>query len=248
MNRLLKTTANGSLNISAQSKVLKRKKPSRGWYTHRAMTWFTPPAAVAIDVIGFNQIISKTIVDSQSNRIMVITALAAAFELAPLYIGYAINLKCYKKGSALLNFVLAFSTISCLLGVIANTIFRALTMNIAYTSGTMYNARLPITILMCILPVITTLINLVVGCLCFDPLLFDLLRLSKRINTLKSKQQEIQAYIDDLDNDCDTKILYNDVEQEHYNCVNEQITATKDRLHEYVAMRTHAVYKTTVMS
>lgn len=214
-------------------------------------TWYTNPQIGVpvfilfsiIDVAGFWQVLTPTIADGDIARILITASLAIAFEIAPLYIGYSICLKCYHLGQRIHNWVLTFSCCACIFGIIGNIFFRIKTMDIAYfdpkTNNTSETA-LPITVLMCLLPIITSLMSLVIGCLTFDPLQFDLLKLSKKLAKLKQLRKQTKANLEEF-NDEDTlkKTLETD-ETALYQKAKQDIQTIQTTLKTYTIVRTTA--------
>lgn len=188
MSKLFSIKTDGSLNISVEERLFQNIRKAHTWYTNKAVCTVCLFAFAVIDILGFAQIMELTMGENPLNRTVIISALAVAYEIAPLYIGYSICLKCYGFGKRIHNWVLLFSCSACILGIIGNIYFRFSTLNSAYlnrATETIDENGLPLTVLMCILPIITSLVNLVMGCLTFDPLQFDLARLSKKLPSLR---------------------------------------------------------------
>lgn len=189
---------------------------------------------LTIDIVGFYQITSITLYESKLSQAIIISAFGVAFEVAPLYIGYSICLKCYGWENPTLNkLIFIFSTTACFLGVIANTIYRALTMEEAYADSE-GKIGLAMTIVMCILPVITSLINLVIGCLAFDPLYLHLLKLAKELRVLKMKKRQYTAYLKEYDMDTEDRARYLEEEDEYYSNTLNEIDQLRQYYTEYV--------------
>lgn len=133
--------------------------------------------------------------------VVMVAGFIAAFEGSTLYMAYAFTLKLYhfdryavkrinikKKGAKLSRFVSTsalgwISFISFILGVIANIIFRIGLINgkLFFDAENHITYDGAITIVMIILPIITSILNFVIGCFTFDPLLFELNGLAKKI-------------------------------------------------------------------
>lgn len=238
MKRLLSIKADGSFNVSVDKQLSQSVRKAHTWYTSKHISLPSLLILALIDILGFMQIANETIKESTLNRLVIISAFSVAFEVAPMYIGYALSLKSYKLGKPIHNWVLGFSISACILGVIGNTIFRILTMEGAYrnniTDG-LYEFALPITIVMCILPVITSLVNLVISCLSFDPLLFDIARFSKKLNVLKIRKRQLEAFVEEISGDDKLEeILIND-ECQYYKNTETEILAMRTRLYTYVS-------------
>lgn len=229
--------ADGSLNISVEKHLDKTIPDSKTWYTSKGYSIVALVMLSLIDIVGFWQIANITLSESTLNKLLIISAFAIAFEIAPLYIGYGICLKCYGLGKPIHNWVLVFSTVACVLGVGTNILYRIQTVNIAYwnyLSNSVEKIGMPLTIVMCILPIITSLINLVIGCLSFDPLLFDLLRIEKRLRTLKIRKRQTIASKETLINNADIKIYLLKEEQKCFSMSKLQIETINLNLKNYV--------------
>ena len=100
------------------------------------------------------------------------------------------------------------------------------------------SVALPLTVLMSLLPVITSLVNLTIGCLSFDPLLFDLMRISKKLNKLKIREQQITAYLQEFMDESGIEQELDGYEEECYKRVQSEIYALQMKLRTYVAART----------
>lgn len=135
-----------------------------------------------------------------------IIGLAAAFEIAPIYIGYAICQKCYNIGTQGLDdnpkkhfqhistFVLVFSSIACGLGIAANIFARIMIL----INSDNIKENLAIAVVMCVVPVITSFVNLSAGCLSFDPLIMDIFNLSVKLAKQRTLKAQIQAKVNQL--------------------------------------------------
>lgn len=241
MSEIVNVKTDGALKISVESKLLESTQKAHAWYTSKKFSVLALLALIVIDVAGFLQITNLTLEESPMAKLLIVSAFAVAFEIAPTYIGYALDLKCYKLGKAIHNWILVFSITACILGIIANTVFRILTMNLAYVNavtGETSEVALPLTIVMCVLPVITSLINLVIGCLSFDPLLFDKLRLTKKVRLMEERKRQIEAYIEELDTDDNVMEALLQDEKNYYDNIKKEIDAVKGRLYNYVKVRT----------
>ncbi|MBQ8942539.1 MAG: hypothetical protein IJ062_11955 [Firmicutes bacterium] len=232
MSKLVQLKKDGSIKIQKDEELLDIFK-NRVIFTNVVFSTFLVLFFLFIDYVGFSQIVRLTVKDSELNRLMIVLGLTAAFDIAPLYIGYAICLKCYKLGRNIHTWVLTFSTSACLLGIIVNIVFRVLTKNIAYTQGP-NSLAIPMTILMCIMPIITSLINLTVGCLSFDPLLFDIARLTKEIRILKVRKRRLQGCLQEVLDDNITKDIFIQMEDQRYNNTINDLEQLRTRLRLYV--------------
>ena len=145
--------------------------------------------------------------------IIMVIGFIVAFEVSTLYIAYAFSLKLYhydkyaikrinsgSKNVRLSKFISTsslgwISFFAFVLGVIANIIFRiGLMENIDFFNNN--NGRLTIdgslTFIMILLPIITSIMNFVIGCFTFDPILFELSHISKALGKLKIKKDNLK--------------------------------------------------------
>lgn len=161
---------------------------------------------------------------------VMLTGFTAAFEGTTIYMAYAFSIKLYNYDKAALirskstknhRVFSKFISISSLgwisffafvLGVIANIIFRVgLYYYKIYNSELLSNSYLAkektLMIVMIILPIITSILNFVISCFSFDPLLFELNKLGKRIAYLNSQNEMInnnKSMVDTLINNIKT--------------------------------------------
>lgn len=206
------------------------------WYTNKTYGAIMLLVLLAIDVSGFYQIVSNTLFLSSLMRVVVISGFGVAFEIAPLYIGYALCLQLYSWGNSKLNNIIFRLSLSAfVLGVISNTVYRVLTIESAY-DGYDIETAIATTVIMCILPVITSFINLIIGCLAFDPLYIQLLKLSKQIAVLKERERQITAYIHEYENDNYLKATYIEQANSDYNTACDQIQSIQEELLSYIDM------------
>lgn len=245
MSKLVSVKADGSLDISVENHLFESIRKAHTWYTSK---YINIPALIIlaiIDIVGFVQIMNLTVTESLPSRIIITSALAIAFDVAPLYIGYALCLKAYKLGKAIHNWILGFSIIACILGIVGNTYFRFMTMGIAYQgsiNGEPSDLALPLTVLMCLLPIITSLVNLTIGCLTFDPLLFDMLRLSKKLRQLKLRKRQIEAYLEEFTDENTLKQMLVDNEDRCYENTKREIYALRSKLKTYTIAKISGVH------
>lgn len=201
MSKITNINPQQSLYTSIENRLFEFILKNKTWYTNSHISLPLFFVFGFIDIAGFFQVLTPTINDDTAARYLITAALAVAFEMAPLYIGYSLCLKCYHLGQRIHNWVLTFSCLACILGIFGNIFYRFKTMDIAYidpvTNDTSTSA-LPVTVLMCLLPVITSLMSLVIGCLTFDPLQMDLLKLSKKLAKLKQRRQQIKANLEEF--------------------------------------------------
>ena len=233
---------------TADKYLYKVIRSMKTWFTRQ---WFSIPMLFVlafIDIVGFLQIAAATIEESDWTRAIIVSAFGVAFEIAPLYIGYAISLKCYDLGKRIHMIVFWMSLAACLLGVVGNIMYRVMTMDSAYdlNSGTecaIVRAAEALTILMCILPVVTSLMNIVIGCLSFDPLLFDLLKLSKKLRRLNAAKRKYEILYSKIIDNSDLRDSHLDQERQRYNSEKIELMTENLRLKNQVAVCTMAVYK-----
>lgn len=237
MSKLISVKSDGSLSISVESQLLENVQKAHTWYTNKYISALGILSFTFLDIVGFKQILDITILESELSRVAITAALTIAFDVAPLYIGYALCLKSYKLGKSIHNWILGFSTIACFLGIIGNVCFRVMTMDTAYQRTRNPEYALPITVLMCLLPIITSLVNLTIGCLSFDPLLFDMLRLSKRICRLNLRKRQIEAYLEEFSNEGLLKKELEDNEDQCYQSAKNEIYALQNKLKAYVVAK-----------
>jgi glucan phosphoethanolaminetransferase (alkaline phosphatase superfamily) len=156
----------------------------------------------------------ETFTDFQkfTNAVMII-GFVVAFEFATSYMAYAFTLKLYNydkhslktaNPQKLSRFISTdtlgwLCVISFLLGVIGNIIFR---VGPLVNRKDVTNAVIVVTIVMILLPIITSIMNFVIVCFSFDPLLFDMNRLMKKmilinseLSLCKSKMEEVESAI-----------------------------------------------------
>lgn len=247
MSKLFSIKTDGSLNISVEERLFQNIRKAHTWYTNKAVCTVCLFAFAVIDILGFAQIMELTMGENPLNRTVIISALAVAYEIAPLYIGYSICLKCYGFGKRIHNWVLLFSCSACILGIIGNIYFRFSTLNSAYlnrATETIDENGLPLTVLMCILPIITSLVNLVMGCLTFDPLQFDLARLSKKLAKLKMRRQQIIAFLEEFNDEQTLKCTLEQEETSCYEKLKNDIYASQTALKTYTIVKISNIFPT----
>lgn len=144
----------------------------------------------------------------------------AAFEGATIYMAYAFSIKLYNYDKCALKRInnpqsvfskfvstssLGWISFICfLLGVVANTIFRIglyyfnisntsenSLKKIGITADAFVTKERTLMIVMIVLPIVTSILNFVISCFSFDPLLFEMNNLSKKIAEIKSNNETI---------------------------------------------------------
>lgn len=242
MSELAKTKSDSSLQISIGDEFMKTIRSTHDWFTSQKFANITVGGLAIIDLFGFLQITNLTLPENIMNRSIIISAFLVAFEGSTLYMGYALGLKSYGLGKQIHKVVFWLSSMAFLLGFAANTIYRVLTMDLAYEND-MPQIALPMTIVMIILPVITSLMNIVVGCLAFDPLLYDLTRLSKKLHLLQIKKQKLERCLAALSNEDELESSIRESEDNCYNNANLEIMELRKHLKNYVLVKVSAAYR-----
>lgn len=250
MSKLFRIKTDGSLKLSIESKLLENVRQANSWYTSKPFSLVALLVFIIIDVMGFLQVANKTLGDNLASRIIIVSSFAVAFEIAPLYIGYVLCLKSYDlwrptKNFDLGKFILGLSSSAFFLGIIANSFYRIMTMDIVYNNpitGETDPISLPMTIVMIILPIITTFVNVVIGCLSFDPLLFELLRLTKKLRVLKIKKRQLEASLEEYSDEIEYKESLIRKEKQYYENIQVEIHAIRLRLINYITSKSASAY------
>lgn len=146
---------------------------------------------------------------------VMLTGFTAAFEGSTIYMAYAFMIKLYNYDKAALlhmkkgkkhrissSFIstssLGWISLICfMLGVIANSIFRVglyyyKTCGNDSLSCADLSKEKTLMIVMILLPIITSILNFVISCFSFDPLLFELNKIGKQIAILNSQNEKIK--------------------------------------------------------
>lgn len=239
MSKFVKAEMDGSLKINIQTGLFEKVKRSQTWFQRRSVGGFIMFGLAASDIAGFSQIANKTMSDSPTVRALIIVSFTAAFELAPLYLGYAWSLKCYDLGKKIHDKIIVLSLSAFLIGIIANAIYRFMTMNIAYAWQNadgiieVNKVALPATVLLTIMPISTSIVNIVIGCLVFDPLYFDLIRLKKRLSVLQEKKRQLNVYIAEINEDDKLVETTRDEMEREYKNAKKELNKAKKRLEKY---------------
>lgn len=234
--KLAKRASKALKNVRSVSAIT-----GKAWYLGPVTCGVILAICAAIDFSGFFTVAAKLTESSSEDATQIfavpflaVAGLLAAFEVAPLYMGYALCLKFHglgkrDSGEQVWKYVLGFSTAAFALGVAVNLCFRfllfggqflpkiveqieeagipkitqampvgeflwkgALRLASIYsdlkTSGDQLTVTLGETIMFSLVPVITSLINLTIGCLAFDPLYADVTRLSKKLARLRAQK------------------------------------------------------------
>ena len=171
MSSFVKAKWDGSLKIDVQNELFERVRKSRAWFNNSRFGFVMMLVLAISDMAGFWQIADDTLIEYTPLKWLTVVAFTAAFELAPLYLGYAISLKCYNFGKKIRNVIWKLSLGAFLTGIIVNGVYRFMTKDVLNTTGSL--GEYAVTFLMTFLPVITSLVNMVIGCLVFDPLYID---------------------------------------------------------------------------
>lgn len=227
---------NNNIKLTINEKIFDKFRRYDAWYTK---TQFAIPTLLilgGIDVSGFYQIAKEEMGSKKLLVVITILAFSVAFELAPIYIGYAICLIKYNFGSPVRKVVLILSSISFVIGIVANFILRFLTL----TDITL--AAIAVQSTMFLLPIITSLVNIVIGCLTFNPLLFDIKRVSKDIRILKIKKCKIKAALEELSDNSETKQDLIDEEKLYRDSIYKEIMIVKLKLKNYIYAKSTAEF------
>ena len=236
----------GSIKISLESKLFDNAPKPETFYMNPRFGEFGIPILAIMDIVGFWQIMSSIAAVNSVYKFVIIAVLAIAFEGAPLYIGYTLSLRCYQWASAIHKWVLGFSVGACMLGIVGNTVFRIFTMDIAYPdmiNGGRSDIAVPLTVLMIILPVITTLFSLTLGCLTFDPLLIKLKKMAKNLSVMKIRKQQSLSIVKGYDEESIAKESLLKEEERIYDNAVESLKVMRKRLREYSILQTTYRYK-----
>ena len=100
-------------------------------------------------------------------------------------------------------------------------------------------ATLAVTIVMIILPIITSLMSIVIGCLMFDPLLFEMNAVSKKLNRLNIAKRKIESAIVEYNEFVNNDVsLYTKNEEEIYNSKLAILEVHRQELYDYINYKT----------
>ena len=250
MKRVVKVQADGQLKVNVNNKLFSTSNGTRSWYVHQCFAWVLLFVLAIIDVSGFLQIAEATISENGAMRTVIVSGFAASFELAPLYVGYTIALKAYNINRDTIQKTAFWLSLSAfILGVVLNGVYRYMTMDIAYARTTPLGeaevtdaVALPLTILMSGMPLITSLVNLVVGLLSYDPLLFNIKKIERRIAVLKEKKRQIDGAISELKDDSMGKSYLSDAKSQYDYAVFELVSA-QTRLKQFIRSYTNVTTK-----
>ena len=201
MKNKIKLKVRNSVELSVDSKILDSIRKVNTWFTNQKASWVLLILAAITDISGFTAVFTNNLDADKELIPIIIIGLSIGFEVAPLYIGYSICLFAYNYGKRIRKWVMAFSATSFSLAIIANTGFRILNIVLGNEED------IPTVIVMILLPLITSFMNLAVGCLSFDPLGMDMLRLSKLVKKLKLKLYQYKSIKNELEKDDSLKDL-----------------------------------------
>lgn len=190
------------------------------WQGKIWITFLLTLIAMICDAAGFAELVCRANgitdfsdifnIDNIITTIPIILGLAVAFDVSPVFVGYALCLikhglgstsydkekdgkdTCFKEHKpALIWFVLIFDTIAFIAGFVINCIMRANQIGSKdYAGG---YEKFPY--FMMLLPLITSFVTLSAGCLSCDPYIFDLHNVSKRLATLQTQKANLKAII-----------------------------------------------------
>lgn len=240
MSKFVKAEMDGSLKINVQSELFEKVKQSHTWFKNRRMGGAMMLGLAASDIVGFIQIAEGTLTNQPLARVLIVIAFTASFEIAPLYLGYALSLKSYGFGKKIHNKIIVFCILAFLIGIIVNGIYRFTTMDIAYVrtfeDGTQVTlpVALPATVLLTFMPISTSIVNIVIGCLVFDPLYYDLVQLKKRLSVLQEKRRQLEVRIEEIEKDNELEIKAKKEIDTEYKNVKNELKIAKKSLKNYV--------------
>lgn len=190
------------------------------WQGKVGITFMLTLIAMICDASGFAELVCKAngitnfidifSINNITTTVPIILGLAIAFDVSPVFIGYALCLikhglastsydkekdgkyTCFKEHKpALIWFVLIFDSIAFATGFVINCIMRY--SQIGSTDYAGGYERFPC--FMMFLPLITSLVTLSAGCLSCDPYIFDLHNVSKRLAMLQTQKANLKAII-----------------------------------------------------
>lgn len=171
-------------------------------------------------------------------NIIMIAGFIAAFEIATLYMAYAFSLKLYhydkyaikriNEGDKNVRFSKLVSTTSLgwisfvafVIGVVANIIFRVGLME----DKSLFDDELgkltydgALTIVLIMLPIITSIVNLVIGCFCFDPILYELSHLAKELRKTSIDIEKLEKEKERINDEIEKVNLLKQSQESLYN-------------------------------
>ena len=222
--------ADGSIKFYINDELFETTKRRPAWYTSLPFSIIALLLMLSIDITGFYQTMEALSSAYIINKIMIVSALGVAFEGAPLYVGYVLCVKSYGIEKPIHKHVFWFALIACVLGVVANITFRFLLLN---DQGDEL-LTLPFTIIMCVFPIITSLVNLVIGCLSFDPVLSEMKNLSKRLGKLYYKRRKLIKCINELNSNISSKDRLIETESICYSGIKKEIVTKLASFYNYI--------------
>ena len=188
-----------------------------------------------IDSTGFYEATRGDIPLNETMTILVVAAFSAAYEIAPLYIGYAICLIKYDLGHQIRKTVFTLSCSSFILGNLANFVLRFMSLK----EISLQTITIPIVMLL--LPLITSLISIVIGCLTFDPILFDIKRLASDVRILHTRKRQIIAALEKLNIDISEADDIDKNDDFYYQSAIREVMAIQLRLKTYIYAHTTGI-------
>ena len=222
--------ADGSIKFYLNDELFDTTKRRPAWYTSLPFSIAALVIMLSIDITGFYQTMEALSGSYIVNKIIIVSALGVAFEGAPLYVGYVLCVKSYGIEKPIHKYVFWLALIACVLGVAANITFRFLLL----TDQGDELLTLPFTIIMCVFPIITSLVNLVIGCLSFDPVLSEMQHMSKRLGKLYYKRRKLIKCIDELNNNISSNNRLTETEDICYTGVKKEIVAMQASFYSYI--------------
>ncbi len=158
------------------------------WYTHPCFLLLAPFLLAAIDIAAFTQAVSSDLSSGLAGRALVVSAFTASFELAPLYIGYTMSLKYYESlchiiPPKLRDKIFGLALLAFILGILSHTAFRVLSLlsTELFTESSINFMAIALMIVFVTLPIITSILNIIIGCLSFNPFFLRKVTLKKKL-------------------------------------------------------------------
>lgn len=201
------------------------------------------------NIIDFEKLKTQPIEDEAATFLglsVMVAGFLVAFEVSTIYMAYAFSLKLYnydrqaiklRNDNTMISKIITTSTlgwisfVAFLLGIILNAIFRIgiLEENAYFFKSNSYliSEEWALTIVMIALPIITSIMNFVISCFTFDPILFELNHLAKQISIITTKIDSIEK--EEKNIDAKIENIKQDKINAMANCNNAIISATSLR-------------------
>lgn len=243
MKKIVSVRTDGQLDIAVDNKLFQTVRSVHTWYTNPTFGLVFLALLALMDIFGFLQIARATLPTDSTTRLMVVSGFTASFEFAPMYMGYVISLKAYGLGRPIQKSMFWLAFAASVIGAALNGTYRIMTMDIAYTIASQTGQEittdpiaLPMTVLLTVMPIITSLVNMVVGCLSYDPLLFDIIRIKRKIAVLTEKKRQIDAAISELTDESVKNTRLSDAKVQHDFAVYE-LSSVQTQLKKFIRVR-----------